>query len=107
MILLTALPLSISQAKAKGQSSKVNINSTLVEGIIDLDEVKGDMTAVLNALKDDFTRNLSIRTSPGIQLLCSRTLMLSACFFPGNALTFNYLAPNMAVQYCCVLLISV
>uniref|UniRef100_A0A3Q3XRC1 Ribosome-recycling factor, mitochondrial n=1 Tax=Mola mola TaxID=94237 RepID=A0A3Q3XRC1_MOLML len=54
-----------AKAKAKGQSSKVNINSTLVEGIIDLDEVKGDMTAVLNALKDDFTRNLSIRTSPG------------------------------------------
>ncbi|XP_028457082.1 ribosome-recycling factor, mitochondrial isoform X1 [Perca flavescens] len=54
-----------AKAKAKGQSSKVNINSALVEDIISLDEVKGDMTAVLNALKDDFTRNLSIRTSPG------------------------------------------
>ncbi|XP_051268168.1 ribosome-recycling factor, mitochondrial isoform X1 [Dicentrarchus labrax] len=54
-----------SKAKAKGQSAKVNINSALVEDIISLDEVKGEMTAVLNALKDDFTRNLSIRTSPG------------------------------------------
>ncbi|TNN71383.1 Ribosome-recycling factor, mitochondrial [Liparis tanakae] len=54
-----------SKAKAKGQSAKVNINSALVEDIISLDEVKGDMTAVLNALKDDFTRNLSIRSSPG------------------------------------------
>ncbi|KAG8010649.1 Ribosome-recycling factor [Nibea albiflora] len=53
-----------SKAKAKGQSAKVNINSALVEDIINLDEVKEDMTAVLNALKDDFTRNLSIRTSP-------------------------------------------
>ncbi|KAA8584230.1 hypothetical protein FQN60_008015 [Etheostoma spectabile] len=54
-----------AKAKAKGQTAKVNINSALVEDIISLDEVKGDMTAVLNALKDDFTRNLSIRTSPG------------------------------------------
>ncbi|KAM3599133.1 uncharacterized protein V6R79_000614 [Siganus canaliculatus] len=54
-----------AKAKAKGQSAKVNINAALVEDIISLDEVKGDMTAVLNALKDDFTRNLSIRTSPG------------------------------------------
>lgn len=59
-------PLFIFQAKAKGQSAKVNINSALVEDIISLDEVKEDMTAVLNALKDDLTRNLSIRTSPGI-----------------------------------------
>lgn len=43
----------------------MNINSALVEDIISLDGVKEDMTAVLNALKDDFTRNLSIRTSPG------------------------------------------
>uniref|UniRef100_UPI0037E92E76 ribosome-recycling factor, mitochondrial isoform X1 n=2 Tax=Semicossyphus pulcher TaxID=241346 RepID=UPI0037E92E76 len=54
-----------AKAKAKGQSAKVNINSTLVEEIISLDEVKEDMTDVLSALKDDFTRNLSIRTSPG------------------------------------------
>ncbi|XP_040054383.1 ribosome-recycling factor, mitochondrial isoform X1 [Gasterosteus aculeatus] len=54
-----------AKAKAKGQAAKVNINSALVEDIIVLDEVKGDMTAVLDALKEDFTRNLSIRTSPG------------------------------------------
>ncbi|KAF3848962.1 hypothetical protein F7725_015459 [Dissostichus mawsoni] len=51
-----------AKAKAKGQSAKVNINSALVEDIISLDELKGEMTAVLNSLKDDFTRNLSIRT---------------------------------------------
>ncbi|XP_073333458.1 ribosome-recycling factor, mitochondrial [Pagrus major] len=54
-----------AKAKAKGQSAKVNINSALVEDIISLDEVQADMRAVLDALKDDFTRNLSIRTSPG------------------------------------------
>ncbi|XP_059214084.1 ribosome-recycling factor, mitochondrial [Centropristis striata] len=54
-----------AKSKAKGQSAKVNINSALVEDIISLQEVEEDMTAVLNALKDDFTRNLSIRTSAG------------------------------------------
>ncbi|XP_034565273.1 ribosome-recycling factor, mitochondrial isoform X2 [Notolabrus celidotus] len=54
-----------SKAKAKGQAAKVNINAALVGDIISLDEVVEDMTAVLNALKEDFTRNLSIRTSPG------------------------------------------
>ncbi|KAI1904776.1 hypothetical protein AGOR_G00009170 [Albula goreensis] len=54
-----------SKAKAKGQQTKVNINVALVEDIISLDEVKEDMAAVLMALKDDFNRNLSIRTSPG------------------------------------------
>uniref|UniRef100_A0A3Q2QL62 Ribosome-recycling factor, mitochondrial n=1 Tax=Fundulus heteroclitus TaxID=8078 RepID=A0A3Q2QL62_FUNHE len=54
-----------AKAKAKGQSAKVNINSALVEDIISLDEVKEEMTAVVDALKDEFTRSLSIRTSPG------------------------------------------
>lgn len=54
-----------AKAKAKGQSAKVNINSALVEDIISLDEVKEDMMAVVTGLKEDFTRNLSIRTSPG------------------------------------------
>lgn len=54
-----------SKVKAKAQTSKVNINAALVEDIISLEEVKEDMTAVLAALKDDFSRNLSIRTSPG------------------------------------------
>lgn len=51
--------------KAKAQTAKVNINAALVEDIISLDEVKEDMTAVLATLKDEFSRNLSIRTSPG------------------------------------------
>ncbi|KAL0965822.1 hypothetical protein UPYG_G00286210 [Umbra pygmaea] len=55
-----------SKAKApKGQTAKVNINSLLVEDIISLEEVKEEMAAVLSTLKDDFSRNLSIRTSPG------------------------------------------
>ncbi|KAJ7986917.1 hypothetical protein DPEC_G00333360 [Dallia pectoralis] len=55
-----------SKAKAtKGQTAKVNINSSLVEDIISLEEVKEEMAAVLTALKDDFSRSLSIRTSPG------------------------------------------
>ncbi|KAM9306402.1 ribosome-recycling factor, mitochondrial isoform 1-T2 [Pholidichthys leucotaenia] len=54
-----------AKAKAKGQSAKVNISSSLVEDIISLDEVKEEMAVVLEALKDDFTRSLSIRTSPG------------------------------------------
>lgn len=79
----SSFPLFIFQAKAKGQSVKVNINSALVEDIISLDEVKGDMTAVLNALKDDFTRNLSIRTSPGIQLISLSFLdCISCCLSP-------------------------
>ncbi|KAI4876384.1 hypothetical protein NFI96_017844 [Prochilodus magdalenae] len=53
-----------SKAKAKGQTAKVNINAALVEDIISLEEVKEDMTAVLATLKDDFSRNLGIRTSP-------------------------------------------
>ncbi|XP_061603397.1 ribosome-recycling factor, mitochondrial isoform X1 [Phyllopteryx taeniolatus] len=54
-----------AKAKTKGQAAKMNISAALVEDIISLEEVKEDMTAVVNALKDDFTRNLSIRTSPG------------------------------------------
>lgn len=67
-LLNPSVPLFIFLAKAKGQAAKVNINSALVEDIISLDEVKEDMTAILSSLKDDFTRNLSIRTSPGILL---------------------------------------
>lgn len=55
----------VLSAKVKGQSAKVSINPALVEDIVDLDEVKTDMAAVLTDLKDDFTRSLSIRTSPG------------------------------------------
>ncbi|XP_023841917.1 ribosome-recycling factor, mitochondrial-like [Salvelinus sp. IW2-2015] len=56
----------MSKAKAaKGQAAKVNINSSLAEDIISLEEVKEEMAAVLTALKEDFSRNLSIKTSPG------------------------------------------
>ncbi|KAF7700777.1 ribosome-recycling factor, mitochondrial [Silurus meridionalis] len=54
-----------SKAKAKSQMTKVSINAALVEDIINLDEVKEDMAAVLTTLRDDFSRNLGIRTSPG------------------------------------------
>ncbi|XP_034048028.1 ribosome-recycling factor, mitochondrial [Thalassophryne amazonica] len=54
-----------AKAKAKSQPAKLNINASLVEDIISLDEVKEDMTAVVETLKEDFTRNLSIRTSAG------------------------------------------
>uniref|UniRef100_A0A8B9JUZ8 Ribosome-recycling factor, mitochondrial n=1 Tax=Astyanax mexicanus TaxID=7994 RepID=A0A8B9JUZ8_ASTMX len=54
-----------SKAKAKGQTGKVSINAALVEDIISLEEVKEDMATVLETLKDDFSRNLGIRTSAG------------------------------------------
>uniref|UniRef100_H3CH83 Ribosome-recycling factor, mitochondrial n=1 Tax=Tetraodon nigroviridis TaxID=99883 RepID=H3CH83_TETNG len=53
-----------AKARAKGQSARVSINAALVEDIVDLDQVKTDMAAVLSALQDDFTRSLSLRTSP-------------------------------------------
>ncbi|KAJ8286582.1 hypothetical protein GJAV_G00040810 [Gymnothorax javanicus] len=62
---LARLYATKKKAKSKGQPAKVNINPGLVEDIINLEGVKADMTAVLNALKEDLSRNLSIRTSPG------------------------------------------
>uniref|UniRef100_A0A673NGV3 Ribosome-recycling factor, mitochondrial n=1 Tax=Sinocyclocheilus rhinocerous TaxID=307959 RepID=A0A673NGV3_9TELE len=64
-----------SKAKAKGQTAKVNINAALVEDIISLEEVKEDMAAVLATLKEDFSRNLSIRTSPGQDLQFTTPLL--------------------------------
>uniref|UniRef100_A0A4W5PGH9 Ribosome-recycling factor, mitochondrial n=1 Tax=Hucho hucho TaxID=62062 RepID=A0A4W5PGH9_9TELE len=56
----------MSKAKAaKGQAAKVNINSSQAEDIISLEEVNEEMAAVLTTLKEDFSRNLSIKTSPG------------------------------------------
>ncbi|KAK6315625.1 hypothetical protein J4Q44_G00131490 [Coregonus suidteri] len=55
-----------SKAKAaKGQAAEVNINSSLVEDIISLEEVNEEMAAILTALKEEFSQNLSIKTSPG------------------------------------------
>ncbi|XP_029470264.1 ribosome-recycling factor, mitochondrial isoform X2 [Rhinatrema bivittatum] len=61
-------PLATKKSKAKGKGqveAKVNINTSLVEDIIDLEEVKKDMQAVMESLKEDFSKNLSIRSSPG------------------------------------------
>ncbi|XP_064799822.1 ribosome-recycling factor, mitochondrial-like [Oncorhynchus masou masou] len=60
-VLLYATKMS----KAKGQAAKVNINSSLAEDVISLEEVNEEMAAVLTALKEDFSRNLSIKISSG------------------------------------------
>ncbi|NWX16422.1 RRFM protein, partial [Aegotheles bennettii] len=63
---LLARQLATKKAKGKGQSpAKVNISAALVEDIINLEETSEDMQAVVEALKEDFNRNLSVRTSPG------------------------------------------
>lgn len=43
----------------------MNISAALVEDIINLEETSEEMQAVVEALKEDFSRNLSVRTSPG------------------------------------------
>uniref|UniRef100_A0A8C7RSH9 Ribosome-recycling factor, mitochondrial n=1 Tax=Oncorhynchus mykiss TaxID=8022 RepID=A0A8C7RSH9_ONCMY len=63
-VLLYATKMSKAKA-AKGQAAKVNINSSLAEDIIILEEVSEEMAAVLTVLKEDFSRNLSINTSTG------------------------------------------
>uniref|UniRef100_A0A8D2CLX9 Ribosome-recycling factor, mitochondrial n=1 Tax=Sciurus vulgaris TaxID=55149 RepID=A0A8D2CLX9_SCIVU len=45
--------------------TRVNINITLVEDIINLEEVDEEMKTVIEALKDNFNKTLTIRTSPG------------------------------------------
>ncbi|XP_061460032.1 ribosome-recycling factor, mitochondrial [Rhineura floridana] len=58
--------LATKKAKAKGKGqARVNINASLVEDIISLDEVDKDMRSVVKALQEDFSKSLSIRTSPG------------------------------------------
>ncbi|XP_069729663.1 ribosome-recycling factor, mitochondrial isoform X1 [Phaenicophaeus curvirostris] len=65
LVLLTR-QLATKKAKGKGQApAKVNISAALVEDIINLEETNEDMQAVIEALKEDFSRNLSVRTSPG------------------------------------------
>lgn len=53
-----------SKGKTKGQA-RVNINTALVEDIINFKDVEQDMKTVVDSLKEDFNKNLSIRTSPG------------------------------------------
>nr|XP_005299478.1 ribosome-recycling factor, mitochondrial isoform X1 [Chrysemys picta bellii] len=55
-----------AKAKSKGETqARVNINAALVEDIISLGEVNGEMQAVVEVLKEEFGKNLNIRTSPG------------------------------------------
>ncbi|NXS42950.1 RRFM protein, partial [Balaeniceps rex] len=64
--MLLTRQLATKKAKGKGQSqARVNISAALVEDIINLEETNEDMQAVIEALKEDFSRNLSVRTSPG------------------------------------------
>ncbi|XP_074701987.1 ribosome-recycling factor, mitochondrial [Strix aluco] len=64
--MLLTRQLATKKAKGKGQSqARVNISAALVEDIINLEETTEDMQAVVEALKEDFSRNLSVRTSPG------------------------------------------
>ncbi|POI34968.1 hypothetical protein CIB84_001280 [Bambusicola thoracicus] len=80
--LLLARPLATKKGKAaasrgvcnppkgKGQTqAKVNISAALVEDIINLEETNTDMQAVVEALKEDFNRNLNVRTSQGWVML--------------------------------------
>ncbi|XP_018432491.1 PREDICTED: ribosome-recycling factor, mitochondrial [Nanorana parkeri] len=54
-----------SKGKNKGNASaRVNLNAALVEDIIDLKELEQEMRSVLDGLKEDFNKTLSIRTSP-------------------------------------------
>ncbi|KAM6170494.1 ribosome-recycling factor, mitochondrial isoform 2-T2 [Rhynchocyon petersi] len=55
-----------AKAKGRGQSQpRVNINTTLVEDIINLEALDEEMKSVMETLKDNFNRTLNIRTSPG------------------------------------------
>nr|XP_048288227.1 ribosome-recycling factor, mitochondrial isoform X2 [Myodes glareolus] len=55
-----------AKAKGKGQpQARVNINTALVEDIINLEEVDEEMKSVMEALKDNFNKTLNIRTAPG------------------------------------------
>ncbi|XP_077161205.1 ribosome-recycling factor, mitochondrial [Paroedura picta] len=56
--------LAAKKAKGKGQT-RVNINAALVEDIISLEEVNKEMQAVVEALKEDFGKNVNIRTNAG------------------------------------------
>ncbi|XP_010396159.1 ribosome-recycling factor, mitochondrial isoform X2 [Corvus cornix cornix] len=83
--MLLSRQLATKKAKGKGQSqAKVNISAALVEDIINLEETSEDMQAVIEALKEDFSRSLSVRTSPGA--LDHITVMTKDGKFPLNQL---------------------
>ncbi|XP_069745258.1 ribosome-recycling factor, mitochondrial isoform X1 [Narcine bancroftii] len=55
-----------TKVKTKGQAGpRMNINAALVEDIINLNELKQNMLEIVQNLKDDYGKNLNIRTSPG------------------------------------------
>ncbi|XP_067397849.1 ribosome-recycling factor, mitochondrial isoform X2 [Emydura macquarii macquarii] len=55
-----------AKVKGKGQAqARVNINAALVEDIINLREVNDELQSVMEVLKEDFSKNLNIRTSQG------------------------------------------
>nr|XP_033817245.1 ribosome-recycling factor, mitochondrial [Geotrypetes seraphini]XP_033817246.1 ribosome-recycling factor, mitochondrial [Geotrypetes seraphini] len=84
-VLTRSLATKKSKAKGKGHTqSKVNINTSLVEDIIGLEEVKEEMQVVMESLKEDFSKNLSIRSSPGA--LESITVTTKDGKFPLNQL---------------------
>lgn len=43
----------------------MNLNTALVEDIINLEEVDEEMKSVIEALKDNFNKTVNIRTSSG------------------------------------------
>lgn len=61
----------------------MNISAALVEDIINLEETSADMQAVVEALKEDFNRNLNVRTSQGWYIFgkCSVARVLGFFFF--------------------------
>ncbi|XP_072285968.1 ribosome-recycling factor, mitochondrial [Pyxicephalus adspersus] len=63
--MIRPLATKSSKGKSKGQAqARVNINTSLVEDIIDLKNVQQELRTVLDGLKEDFNKNLNIRTSP-------------------------------------------
>ncbi|XP_078282114.1 ribosome-recycling factor, mitochondrial isoform X1 [Rhinoraja longicauda] len=74
-----------TKVKTKGQPGpRVNINAALVEDIINLNEFKQDLLEIVENLKDDYGKNLNIRTSPGA--LDHITVTTSEGKFPLNHL---------------------
>ncbi|XP_072096036.1 ribosome-recycling factor, mitochondrial [Mobula birostris] len=74
-----------TKVKSKGHAGpRVNINAALVEDIINLNELKQNMLEIVENLKDDYGKSLSIRTSPGA--LDHITVTTSSGKFPLNHL---------------------
>ncbi|KAM6431307.1 ribosome-recycling factor, mitochondrial isoform 2-T2 [Liasis olivaceus] len=58
--------LATKKAKAKGKGqARVSINASLVEDVINLEELNEEMCSVVKTLQENFNKTLSIRTNPG------------------------------------------